>query len=278
MIVERFPTATSFLATAEPFLLQHEIESNVIFGIARAKAREPEQSGMPPYFAAVREGAEMLVCAFRTIPQKLGITIARRPEALALLAADVADACNDVPMIFGPEPGIGEFAAMLAAATNRRSELGMRQRLHDLREVAPLERLPAGSLRAAREEELELMASWKASFLSEVHDEGDTQRMARESIAAGRLFVWDDGAPRSMAAWTGGTPNGGRINFVYTPPELRGRGYATACVAALSRLMLERGSAYCCLYTDLANPISNAIYYRIGYRPVLDAAMYRLVD
>ncbi len=80
-----------------------------------------------------------------------------------------------------------------------------------------------------------------------------------------------------MAAWAGRTPNGLRINYVYTPPELRGRGYATACVAALSRALLEAGNRYCCLYTDLANPTSNAIYRRIGYRPVCDAAMYALV-
>jgi hypothetical protein len=34
---------------------------------------------------------------------------------------------------------------------------------------------------------------------------------------------------------------------------------------------LDRGKRFCFLYTDLANPTSNAIYMRLGYRPVCDS-------
>jgi hypothetical protein len=44
----------------------------------------------------------------------------------------------------------------------------------------------------------------------------------------------------------------------------------------LSRQLLGEGNRFCCLYTDLDNPTSNAIYARIGYRPVSDASMYTL--
>lgn len=79
-----------------------------------------------------------------------------------------------------------------------------------------------------------------------------------------------------MAAWTGKTPSGVRINFVYTPRELRGRGYATACVSALTRQQLEQGSAFCWLYTDLSTAASPNIFKRIGYRPVSDVSEYYL--
>jgi predicted GNAT family acetyltransferase len=65
-----------------------------------------------------------------------------------------------------------------------------------------------------------------------------------------------------------------RINLVYTPPDRRRRGYATAAVAALTQQLLNSGSRYCCLYTDLANPTSNSVYRRIGYRPVCDIDQY----
>jgi predicted GNAT family acetyltransferase len=67
-----------------------------------------------------------------------------------------------------------------------------------------------------------------------------------------------------------------RVNYVYTPPELRGRGYASACVASLTEQLLDEGHALCCLYTDLSNPTSNKIYQASGYRPVCDAAEYHL--
>ena len=68
------------------------------------------------------------------------------------------------------------------------------------------------------------------------------------------------------------------VNLVYTPPELRGRGYASACVAALSQQLLDAGWEFCTLYTDLANPTSNSIYQRIGYRPVCDSNEYHFAQ
>jgi hypothetical protein len=64
--------------------------------------------------------------------------------------------------------------------------------------------------------------------------------------------------------------------MVYTPPELRRRGYASHCVAELSRALLAEGYDFCALFTDLANPTSNHIYQEIGYRPVCDYDSYGL--
>ena len=69
-----------------------------------------------------------------------------------------------------------------------------------------------------------------------------------------------------MASAVADTPNGVRVGYVYTPPPFRGQGYATAAVATLSQRLLERGRRFCCLYADLANPTSNAVYERIGYQ------------
>lgn len=94
-----------------------------------------------------------------------------------------------------------------------------------------------------------------------------------------RLVLWwtDEPTPRpvSMAATSGPTPNGIRVNAVYTPPAERNRGYASACVAALTERMLDGGRRFCFLYTDLSNPTSNSIYQRVGYRPVADVDQYR---
>ena len=69
----------------------------------------------------------------------------------------------------------------------------------------------------------------------------------------------------SMAASGRNTERGAMVNLVYTPRALRGKGYASSVVAALSKLQLDSGLSYCTLFTDMANPISNGIYRRIGY-------------
>ena len=73
-----------------------------------------------------------------------------------------------------------------------------------------------------------------------------------------------------MAAWAGQTPNGVRVNFVYTPAGLRGRGYASNCVAALTQKLLSSGRKFVFLFTDLSNATSNGMYRSIGYEHITD--------
>ena len=80
----------------------------------------------------------------------------------------------------------------------------------------------------------------------------------------------DEGLPVSMAGSSRQLPHGRAVAPVYTPPYLRGKAYATASVALLSRMILDKGNDYCALSTDLENPVSNSIYQKIGYCPISD--------
>ena len=88
-------------------------------------------------------------------------------------------------------------------------------------------------------------------------------------------MIWEKkGIPVSMAGYAGPTPNGIRIGAVYTPPEQRKKGYASAVTGGLSQHMLDLGYRFCFLFTDLLNPTSNHIYQQIGYKPVCDVDRY----
>ena len=89
------------------------------------------------------------------------------------------------------------------------------------------------------------------------------------------LVLWDDDGPVSLAGYGAPTPNGIRVGPVYTPPELRGRGYASALTAGLTERLLAEGRLFCFLFTNLANPTSNSIYQQVGYRPVTDVTVWR---
>jgi predicted GNAT family acetyltransferase len=129
------------------------------------------------------------------------------------------------------------------------------------------------------------MVEWLQAFEAEAlsflePDEDRARRTIEYRLTAERagLMLWEDGDVVSVAGFGGETPNGIRIGPVYTPPELRGRGYATALVAELSSKLLAEGRRFCFLYTDLANPTSNAIYERIGYVRVCESAEIAFVD
>lgn len=169
-----------------------------------------------------------------------------------------------------------------------RAEPRIHTRLHELGEVTPPAPVP-GRLAAVTEEDIDLVLRWVAAFMGDadeqagrvrgtgVHARPDRSELLRR-IREGQLWFWLDGAGRPVSL-TGATPavyGVARIAPVYTPPEQRGRGWASNAVAEVSR-RLQSGGARVCLFTDQANPTSNKIYAALGYRPVVDTANYMIV-
>jgi predicted GNAT family acetyltransferase len=85
-------------------------------------------------------------------------------------------------------------------------------------------------------------------------------------VLRGENRIWDHDGRVAFAGFSDAAPDFARIAPVYTPPECRGRGYATSLVARMSSELLARGKQWLFLTTDIANPTSNAIYARIGFR------------
>ncbi|HJQ75150.1 MAG TPA: GNAT family N-acetyltransferase, partial [Gaiellaceae bacterium] len=233
-------------------------------------------------FWLVRDGGEVAAAALRTAPYNLILARPRSPEALAALAEAVAG--EDLPGAVGSVPEVEELARIWSAHAGRSPRTDMRQGVYALERVEPPPETP-GSSRVATADDWEVLFRWWVAFGDEVLHEGNPGReRAEQSLRhkldapTGGLMLWEDeDEPVSFAGWGGPTPNGIRIGPVYTPPELRGRGYATALTAELSQQLLdgrlfEGGRRFCFLYTDLANPTSNAIYERVGYRRVAESA------
>jgi len=233
----------------------------------RASSDQPQDSC---YLATVEDGAAVVACALRTPPYSALITRAGE-KALAFLLADILEEYPDLPSAAGPEPTISSFAKLWSERTGATVRPRVRMGLFEARRVLPPP-LPAGAIRVATEADLPTVAQWTAAFIDEtgLDNPTDPADMARAQIEAGSLRLWCNERPVSTAAWSGRTGTTVRINFVYTPPEHRGRGYASACVASLTQELLDEGLRSCCLYTDLVNPTSNKIYQAVGYRPVCD--------
>lgn len=277
MIVTRHPSAQSFLEVAQPLLMRSEAENNLIIGIAQGLARNPT-AAKDPYLATVANSAGVHAAAVYIAPFKLVITRANR-EPIVALAHDVLEAVPNVEGITGPDRSAADFAMTWNKLTGVHPTLGMRLRIHETRGVAESGLpSPSGHFRAANSGDHDVLTAWTETFVTEakIPEKVDTAMVAGDAIRRGRLHVWDDGKPVSMAAWSGKTPSGVRINFVYTPRELRGKGYATACVSALTRQLLKEGNSFCWLYTNLSTATSPNIFLRIGYRPVSDVSEYYL--
>jgi uncharacterized protein len=271
--LDRYPSVADFYAAAGVWLAAREAEHNLILGISATANRHPDLFGGQLYLATVSSGKTMVAAALRTASYNIVLSEVDDEDALDFLVADLA--ATDVPGVVGPPDAAAGFANRWVSARGGRWEIGMEERVFQLTRVVP-PRPVGGAMRAATPADRNLLVDWVAAFGSEALGDQDASRASAsvDDWLAGKgktLWLWEDMGPRSVAGVGGETPHGIRIGPVYTPPEHRGRGYASGLVAAVSRAQLDAGFRFCFLYTDLANPTSNRIYQAIGYRPVTDA-------
>jgi RimJ/RimL family protein N-acetyltransferase len=134
-----------------------------------------------------------------------------------------------------------------------------------------------GSPRAADIEDMPLLLEWLAAFHREAipHDPPPERANIEMAVANRRFLLWIiDEKPVSVARIARRLRLTGAINSVYTPPQERGRGYASSVTAAVVDQLFSEGKTAACLYTDLRNPISNRCYAKVGFRPHCDSWHY----
>lgn len=270
-------SADSFLAAASPLLSTDEARHNLAFGICHTLTTAPGRYPVA-HLWTVDDGSEVVAAALMTPPWNLLVVRPRSPDALEFLAEELADGGPELPGVTGAVPEADDFAKAWERCTGVHPRVRGRQGIYAVHDVKVPSGTP-GEMRRATEADLDLLVEWMDAFMVEaVPDDPhrDPEAAVRERLEGvrGGLALWVDAETVSMAGFGGETPNGVRIGPVYTPPELRGRGYASALTAELSAELLAAGRSYCFLYTDLANPTSNRIYQNIGYEFVCDSAAY----
>lgn len=279
MKVEKVSDPAEFLDRAAE-VLADEARHNLILGIVRTLIRSPEV--YPQWHLYLVTDADRVVAAASmTPPYNLILADALDAAALAQLAAFVVDDVA-LPGAIGNQPTIDRFVREWESATSRSASRDMNQGVFELRTVNEV-REPPGAPRVATVSDHAVVEQWVGDFAAEaVPTEPRSPDRVRKTVARklkglgpDGYWIWEvDGAPVSLTGHGAPTGLGIRIGPVYTPPHQRGNGYASALVAAQSQWLIDSGYGFCFLYTDLANPTSNAIYERIGYRQIAEAAMY----
>ncbi|WP_407562781.1 GNAT family N-acetyltransferase [Streptomyces sp. 184] len=178
-----------------------------------------------------------------------------------------------------PTPGVNAgraaaeaFAGAWTARTGTAGTVEERHRLYRLGELVPPDPAPPGHARPGTGDDGDLLVEWTRQFSAEAGTgAGDPARAVADRLAYGGATLWEDGGrPVSYAGITRTVAGMARVAPVYTPPPLRRRGYGAAVTAAVSSAARAAGVRDVLLFTDLANPTSNALYQRLGYEPVED--------
>jgi hypothetical protein len=282
MRIERHEDPAQFFALVAPFLERREAEHNLQLGFrARLEAdRHAFGPADPLLYAGLDDAGNVAAVATQTPPFGLVLSEIDDPLVRALADRLAADGAK-LPTAGGPVDVVRSFAERWSSLTGVVPSIQTEERIYEADSVVHPQGV-SGAMRAYAATDRPLAIEWMSAFFAEAMPGSPEAQVERfvdgRAAGTGSLVVWED-ADRvvSLAGHAGETPNGSRVGPVYTPPELRGHGYASALTAALTEQLLER-RRFCFLYTDLSNPTSNSIYQRIGYRPVTDITLWRFAE
>ena len=261
-----------FSTEAGPFLAARPVENSVprtICGTLRRRGPDVYGEGRPEFgWWRPDTGGEVAAAYLRTPPYP------------PLLTRGTPEAARDLALLLdAPLPGArGDAEAVRAFGRTWRERTGVEprvdreMRLYRLGTLVPRTPAPAGRARVAGPADRELLLRWQEAFARDVGDPlGGSAAILDDALAHGGRTLWEvDGVPVAMAGSTLPQDGAVRVVAVYTPAELRGRGYAGAVTVAVSAAARDAGAREVLLFADLANPTSNALYRRLGYVPVRD--------
>jgi len=273
--------AVAFARTARPLLdadpLRHTSILTVLDGV---------QTGAfePVTMLTVHDGRTVVGALLRTADRP-ALVSAVPPRCAAPVVEALIEQDSSAEGVQGPVEEAEAVAAAWSARTGATATVAFHMRLFALDDL----RVPAGVAGAGRvvgrddDVGLDVLARWRAAFDQEIGRAARHPHIARDDVrravrSGGGEVVWEvDGEPVAQAAARAVVAGMTRIGPVYTPPEHRNHGYAAAVTAAAARWALDQGARHVLLYTDLANPTTNRLYPRLGFRPRFDAVELRFV-
>jgi uncharacterized protein len=276
MKLKRYYDADDFLNDNHQFLFANESANNLIIGIANKLSSRKVQGDA--LMCSVKEHNNILLVAVMTPPRDLIVASSEMNEqAISLFINDLIANKTELPGILAENGFTDVFCKKWSDKTGHESRLFRRERAYQLLKCREI-KLSSGQMRLAVKDDIDQIVEWIIDFHKEIHEtitDKGAKHLSEMNIANKDIFVWIDRGIVSMCASDRESKHGKVINLVYTPPQYRGKGYATSCVHNLCQRILDEGKSFCSLFADLGNQTSNSIYTKIGFNPILDLLHYK---
>jgi predicted GNAT family acetyltransferase len=230
------------------------------------------------YVAAWRDGAIVSAVA-HFCRGLLALAVPEAPLLPSLVQAALAASRRPVRELSGPSDEVAAARLVLGVpdrAPHSREDL-FTLALDELR-LPP--RLADGTwhCRAARRDEHDLLAHWRAVYATHDATSGPEYERVRQAFQLNdvmRVLVVD-GELAATCTFNGQLPEVVMVGGVFTPPALRGRHYARAVVAGALREAHAQGVAHALLFTADDNVAARRAYSELGFRLHSDVTLVEL--
>jgi len=255
-----YDTARSFIEKAGKMLYARETINNLMLGVSERLLNDPSAFEDPFFATLTDENDEIVLAAVMTPPHNMILAGNHNSNiGISVLISSLQENQINIPGVIGPVHISESFMKTWKRMVKESGKIKMRQRVYEIRSVK-MPPLPQGRFRVAFPEDNRIITKWLRAFTEEALDDETppSSNKVQGFISDGRVFVWEkEGKPVSMAMKTRPIAHSITINGVYTPPEYRRQGFATALVANLSQHLLDSGYEFVNLFTDLGNPTSS---------------------
>jgi GNAT superfamily N-acetyltransferase len=268
--VEAFEDPGAVLEIAERALTARPVESNLALTTLHDRIAGPE----PGHYWIASDDNGIAAVGIESPPRAFLIVTPAPAATLGTLVDTLMAETPDLRGVFAEVRTAAVFAGTWAERRGVEARPVEGGRIYRL-DKPPVPQGAAGTLRLAHDGDREQVRAWARAFDAESGNNfGQAEAMVTLRLASGRVFLWDDGGPASMASATAAVGGVCRIAHVYTPPALRSHGYGKACVADLSGKLLATEAEACMLFSHFHHPGSNRIYRSVGYEAVGETLVY----
>lgn len=278
VVIEKDPVA--FLNKYETWLRRKTLENSLILGVLRGCKIGIYKN---PLFFIVVENEKTLLLSMRTPSKNLIISGDGSKETFEALARFLVKEGIEIPWAIGSSGKVKGFLDFYGGLTNKEFVFDKKTNIYSLTKVIMPENIE-GKLVLATQDDLEFLAKCKYDFNRDILPEEHhlTMEEARDKKAKNinekNVAVWKVNGENVAEIVFDNLEYMSHIRDVYTLPEFRKRGYASAMTAKISQMLLDKGCDSVCLFADADDSTSNGVYQRIGFNHVTNSAAYVLKD
>lgn len=284
MKVQFHDDLADFIDLSFPFLLQNEAENNLIFSFLNSLKENPRRFGnKPPLLISIIDSKEIKLIFVMPPPVYCTFSFTDNFDLIEFLIEQLSKSNYHLSGVLTFKEGAKKFAEMWCKKKGLKNRVVRNERVYKLENVSE-GTIGKRKIVVVSKNDESLVLQWSRDFILEAAPETKENVLEKilfnikKDIKKKKVYMLlDNNIPVTIVRKSGKTPNGNLVDLVYTPPSLRKKGFATESVAHLSKLLLDEGNKFCFLFTDLINPISNSIYQKIGYKPIIDVDHYEFI-
>ncbi|WP_039800455.1 GNAT family N-acetyltransferase [Nocardia araoensis] len=273
MRIEITTDAAEFRSVAGSFLLRDPLRHTVLTTSVANQVTGLDAPGEASRFLSVHDADAAVIGAAMRFAGRDVYLGALPPDGIPAVARALADVVPESAGVEGVVEDATVFAQHWCGLLGKNFHQSYLTRLYRLGAL----RTPdvAGVPRRVLASDVALCRDWLAAMREESGmGPGLDETAIRRRVEAGRWWLWErDGEPVSLAAHQIPIQGWSRIGPVYTPPDARGHGYASAVTAHVAK-QLRAQNLDVCLFADTANATANRIYRAIGFHPTHQFAHY----